>query len=148
MTTLLETHGAIITLDGLPIGQDHNPHHFLLKFQGQSTDYALTHGGYGIVTDDGLIRGYMAYLTVKDRRGYGVNGFIVRAVENLQAVSLTEGGRFTTDIIFCEHVAAPQLKAITHALDYTEGHMANLNGVIAEWVQTLRVRFELSEDDI
>jgi hypothetical protein len=38
---LLEQHGAIVTLDFLPVGQGHNTLHLLHKLQGQSADYAL-----------------------------------------------------------------------------------------------------------
>jgi len=148
MATLRETQGAVITLDGLPIGQDTNPYGFLLKYQGQSSDYALTHGGYGIEERENVIRGYMDYLTIKGRRGYGVNGWVVRSIEELQALSLTEGGRFATDAYFSERIAAPALKAIREALNYTDGALSAINGVLDAWVLMAAARFELNPDDI
>jgi hypothetical protein len=134
--TLRETRGAIITLDGLPIGQDTDPFAFLLKYQGQSTDYALKHGGYAIEEREDQIRGHMAYLTIKGRRGYGVDGFIVRTCEELQHLSQQEGGALTNDGYFTDEIAAPLLKALRAALNYSSGHLANLNGAIDEFVMT------------
>jgi hypothetical protein len=148
MASLLEQHGAIITLDYLPIGQDSSPLQFLHRFQGQSADYALEHGGYAIFEQEADIRGYMAYLLVKGRRGYGVNGWIVRSIEELQAVSLTEGGRFANDYLFAEEIAGPQLRAIRMALNYTEGNLAAINGRLDSWAGVVAARFGLDIDNL
>jgi hypothetical protein len=148
MGTLLETHGAIITLDKLPIGQAHNPHHFLLNWQGQSTDYALTHGGYGIETRENVIRGYMDYLTIAGRRGYGVNGWVVRSIENLQAVSLQGEPDLTNDAFFTDEIALPTLKGIRAALNYTDGALSAINGELDAWVMTCAARFGIPEDSM
>jgi hypothetical protein len=146
--TPAEVHGAIITLDSLPIGQSHNPLEFLHKYQGQSADYALEHGGYAIVTQDSQVRGYMDYMTIRDRRGYGVNGHLIRSIESLQAVSLQNGGQLTNDAIFTDHVAAPQLSAIRRMLDYTDGALSNVNGALDAWIGIVAARFGLDHDDI
>lgn len=132
MSDYLKTQGAIITLDGLPIGQSHNPLEFLHKFQGQSADYALKHGGYGIEERENVIGGYMSYLTIKGRRGYGVNGWVVRSIEELQALSLAEGGRFAGDGYFAERIAGPALKAIREALNYTDGALSGIRRFYAD----------------
>jgi len=148
MASLKDTRGSIITLDGLPIGQDSSPMAFLHRYQGQSADYALTHGGYGIEERDNVIRGYMDYLLIKDRRGYGVNGWVVRSIENLQALSLSGSPDFTSDGYFTDNIALPTLKAIRHALNYTDGSLSAINGELDAWVGTCAARFGLNPDDI
>jgi hypothetical protein len=148
MATLLETHGAVITLDLLPIGQDHSPMAFLHKYQGQSADYALQHGGYGVEQRENVIRGYMDYLTIKGRRGYGVNGWVVRSIENLQALSLQGEPDFTADSYFTERIAQPALKAIREALNYTDGALSAINGELDSWVGICAARFGLDLEDI
>lgn len=148
MATLKEIHGSIITLDYLPVGQSHNTMEFLHKYQGQSTDYALTHGGYAVFEDEADIRGYMSYLTIKERRGYGVDGWIVRSIENMQAVSLDNGGALTEDVYFTDQVAKPTLEAIRAALNYTSGHLANINGRLDSWVMLCAQRFGLNPDEV
>ena len=145
---LKDTRGAIVTLDYLPIGQDTDPFAFLLKYQGQSTDYALKHGGYAIVEEDNQIRGYMAYLAIKGRRGYGVDGFIVRTCEELQYLSLQEGGALTNDGYFTDEVAAPMLSAVRSALNYTSGQLANINGALDSFICTVAQRFGLDPDNV
>lgn len=146
--TTTDTHGAVITLDGLPIGQSHNPEEFLLKFQGQSVDYALTHGGYGIERRPDQVRGYMAYMLIKGRRGYGVDGWIVRSIENFQALSLQNDPDLTQDGYFTDEIAAPTLSAIRAALNMTTGHMDNIRGALDTWIMTVAARFGLDGDDI
>jgi hypothetical protein len=146
--TAAEVHGAIVTLDGLPVGQDHNPLALLHKLQGQSADYALEHGGYAIVTEDSQVRGYMDYMKIASRRGYGVNGHCVRSIESLQAVSLQNGGELCNDYLFAENVAAPQLQAIRMMLNYTDGALSNLNGALDSWVMTVAARFGLDADNL
>lgn len=148
MASLKETLGSIITLDKLPIGQAHNPHAFLLKYQGQSADYALTHGGYGIVDSEPLIRGYMDYLTIKDRRGYGINGWVVRSIENFQALSLNGDPDYTSDGYFDGRIARPTLSAIREALNYTDGALSAINGELDSWIRTAAARFGLNPEDI
>ena len=151
MATLRESRGAIITLDGLPIGLDTDPVAFLHKYQGQSADYALTHGGYGIEEREDQIRGGISYLAIKDRRGYGIDGFIVRTCEELQYLSQQEGGALTNDAYFTDEVAAPMLKALRASLNYTSGnggHLQNLNGAIDNFVMIVARRFGLNPDDI
>lgn len=146
--TATDVHGAIITLDGLPIGQSHNPMEFLHKYQGQSVDYALTHGGYGIETRPNVVRGYMDYLTIAGRRGYGINGYVVRTIENFQALSLQGSPDYTGDGYFTDEIALPTLKAIRHALNYTDGALSAINGELDGWVMTVAARFGLNGDDI
>lgn len=148
MASLLETHGSVITLDMLPIGQAHNPYHFLLRYQGQSTDYALQHGGYGIETRDNVIRGYMDYLLIKSRRGYGINGWVVRSIEEMQAISLSDGGKYADDWHFAENIAQPQLAAIRAALNYTDGALSIINSELDSWVLLVATRFHLNPDEI
>lgn len=148
MASPLETHGAVITLDGLPIGQSHNPLAFLHKYQGQSADYALQHGGYAIEERDSLIRGYMDYMKIRERRGYGVDGFIVRTCEELQYISLQNGGELTNDRYFTDEIAAPMLHALRSALNYTSGSLANLNGTLDSFVMTVATRFGIDPDTI
>lgn len=146
--TLKETHGSIITLDGLPIGQAHDPFRFLLKYQGQSTDYALQHGGYAIEERDNQIRGHMSYMTIRERRGYGVDGFIVRTCEELQYLSHQEGGALTNDAYFTDEIAKPMLHALRSALNYTGGNLANLNGAIDSFVMIVAQRFGIDPDSV
>lgn len=148
MSNYLQTQGAIITLDKLPIGQAHNPLAFLHKYQGQSADYALQHGGYGIEERENVIAGYMSYLTIRDRRGYGLNGWVVRSIENFQALSLTGDPDYTSDGYFTDHIALPTLKAIRHALNYTDGALSAINGELDSWVHIAAARFGISEEDI
>lgn len=148
MSNYKETQGVIITLDGLPIGQSTDPMAFLHKYQGQSADYALTHGGYGIEERENVIAGYMSYLTIKDRRGYGVNGWVVRSIENLQAISLQGDPDFTSDALFADEIAAPTLKAIRMALNYTDGALSAVNGELDSWVMLVAKRFGLDADSI
>jgi hypothetical protein len=148
MSNYLETQGAIITLDGLPIGQDTNPLAFLHKYQGQSADYALQHGGYGIEERENVIRGYMDYLTIKDRRGYGINGWVVRSIENLQAISLQGEPDYTSDGYFTDRIAAPAIKAIREALNYTDGALSAINGELDAWCFTVAARFGLDLDTV
>jgi hypothetical protein len=148
MATLRETRGAIITLDGLPIGQDTDPFRFLLKYQGQSVDYALKHGGYAIEERDNQIRGHMAYLSIKGRHGYGVDGFIVRTCEELQYLSQQEGGTLTNDGYFTDEIAAPMLHALRSALNYTGGQLANINGAMDGFVMTVAQRFGIDPDKV
>ena len=148
MSNYKETQGSIITLDGLPIGQSHNPMAFLHKHQGQSADYALEHGGYGIEERENVIAGYMSYLTIKERRGYGVNGFVVRTAEELQAISLTEGGRFAGDYYFTDNVAKPMLQAFRHALNYTDSALSAINGELDGWALLVAARFGIAEEEL
>lgn len=111
-------------------------------------DYAIQHGGYAVEEREDQLRGMMAYLKIKNRGGYGINGWIVRSVENMQEVSLCEGSRFPNDGYFTEEIAAPQLSAIRASLNYTEGHLANINGALDSWVCRVAERFGLNPDNI
>lgn len=148
MSNYLQTNGAIITLDKLPIGQAHNPLAYLHKYQGQSADYALQHGGYGIEERENIIGGYMSYLTIKERRGYGINGWVVRSIENMQSISLNGEPDFTSDAYFTDNIALPTLKAIRHALNYTDGALSAINGELDAWCMIVAARFGLNPDDI
>lgn len=148
MATLLQQHGAVITLDKLPIGQSHNPLAFLHKYQGQSADYALENGGYGIEERDAVIRGYMDYMTIRDRRGYGVNGWVVRSIENFQSISLSGDPDYTSDAHFTYWIATPTIKAIRAALNYTDGALSAINGELDTWCMTVAARFGISEDEL
>lgn len=148
MSNYLQTQGAIITLDKLPIGQDTDPYRFLLKYQGQSVDWALKHSGYGIEERENVIAGYMSYLTIKDRRGYGINGWVVRSIENLQAISLNGSPDFTGDALFTDEIALPTLKAIRMALNYSDGALSAINGELDSWVMIVAARFGLNPDGI
>lgn len=145
---LLEQHGAIVTLDFLPVGQGHNTLHLLHKLQGQSADYALQYGGYAIFEQEADIRGYMSYLQIRSRAGYGINGWLVRTIDSFQQISLDEGGRFTNDAYFTDEIAEPQLSSIRAALNYTEGHLAAINGRLDSWVMLAAARFGLNPDNI
>jgi hypothetical protein len=138
-TSPLQTHGAVITRDKLPIGQAHSPEKWLSDVWGA----AAGTNGYEIVRDDVLIRGYMEYALIQGRRGYGVNGFIVRAVENVQALSLSDASR---DYHFSLYVIAPTLSAISEALNCTDGGNSfdAIRGQISGWVQIVAARYDLN----
>lgn len=148
MASLLETHGAIVTLDFLPIGQAHDTLRLLHKLQGQSADYALEHGGYAVWELEADIRGYMSYLTIKNRSGYGINGWIVRTIEELQALSLTDGGKYASDYLLAENIAGPVISAVRMALNYTEGNLSCINGRLDSWAGVVAARFGLDIDQL
>lgn len=147
MSTIVEQLGEIVLLDGLPIAQTHNPHAFLLKHQGQSTDYALKHGGYSIESREHAVRGWMAYLLIAGRRGYGIDGLIVRTAENLQRIAHDSQANVTEDYLFAEHAIRPMLDGFLMLLNYTSGHLAIVNGELDAWARATAARFHFNLDD-
>lgn len=146
MTTSTEMHGAIILQDGLPIGQSHDPESWLLHYQGQSVSYALEHGGFTIETRPAVVTGWMDFLTIAGRRGYGVNGYIVRSAVTLQSVTWGSSLAFSTeDRIATDYVITPALSAIMHALDYATGPLSLVCGELSSWAELVAARYGITE---
>lgn len=146
MTTSTEMHGAIILRDGLPIGQSHDPESWLLHYQGQSVSYALEYGGYAIETRPANVTGWMDFLTIAGRRGYGVNGYIVRSAVTLQGVTWGQSDGFSEDDrIATDYVITPALSAIVHALDYATGALELVRGELSSWAELVAARYGITE---
>lgn len=148
-----ERLGSIITRDGLPIEQTFNTLNWFHRNTIQSMEWMIEHEGYGVFDSDGSISaeaiayGHMEYLLIKSRRGYGVNGWIVRQIENMQEASL---GKLSDDAGFAEHVAAPTLTAIRESLNFTDGGNGfdALRTQLDEWVANCAKRFGLDSNEI
>jgi hypothetical protein len=143
-------HPPVILHDGLPIAQDPDPFAFLLRYQAQSVDYALTEGGYSIVTDQTDIRGWMGYLLRKDRRGYGIDGWTVREIENLRGLVNSSDCIIENDWYFCNRILLPLLHALGETVNYWSGNGGDLSLVamqLQDWLHNLAKRANLLDEN-
>lgn len=141
----MTTYHPIILHDGLPIAQTADPLAFLLRYQAQSVDYALTHGGYSIVTDETDIRGWMGYLSLKES-GTGIDAFTVRTIENLRALVNTADAILDNDWYFCNRILLPILQGLDETRNYWSGHGGDLSLVamqLQDWLHNLAKRANL-----
>jgi hypothetical protein len=146
MASRVETHGAIILHDGIAIGQSHDTLAFLLRYQGQSASYALEHGGYAIEERDNIVRGWMAFLTIAGRRGYGVEGAVVRSIVEVQA--LTNSGDLANDYHLAGGMIASMLHGIIRGLDYLAGDLATIAAELDTWARATATRWGLDPENV
>lgn len=141
-----DTSGLIITRDGLPIAQTHNTLAWFHKNTAQSMHWAIENEGYavfessGSTSDEAIARGYSMYLTIASRRGYGIEGYIIRTIEEFQALTLQDGPSLHQDYVF-EHVAREQLDAIERSLNYLAGSLGAIAGILSTWIEFQRSNF-------
>jgi len=109
------------------------------KNTNQSMDWELANNGYAIVTLDNQVNGWMSFLTMSTRRGYGVDGSIARmAVEIDRLVSSFEKDNDKTYGQWRDYVAEPaivsMLSGFVDLLQYTgPGVLQNVRGALSDW---------------
>lgn len=132
MTTspLVETLGALVTRDGIPVQVTRDPFAWLLRHQGQSTAYALEHGGYAIHEDDADIRGGVAFLAIAADTAPGAfawDRFVVRTL--VECDRLASAGDLFPDYIGGDDVLFPILSALISGLQYLGGRGSALDSI-------------------
>jgi len=149
----------IVMRDGLPLaavtgegdaGASNAVFAWLLSNQGQSVDYALTHGGYSICEDQVDVRGWNGFLLAERHpSGQPANHLAARTIRaldrSLDAWEGQYGGEFA-DYLLQGEVFAPMLAAARMLLNYTSGHMSVVNGALDAWIVATAQRVGLSED--
>lgn len=144
-------HSPVILHDGLAIAQDPDPRAFLLRYQAQSVDYALEHGGYRIVDDQTDIRGWMAYLLLKDRNGYGIAGWAVHEIENLRGLVNSSDNILENDWYFCNRILRPILTALDESVNYWGSSavqdLSLVAGPLQDWLHNLAKRAGLLNEN-
>lgn len=144
--TFTDTQGAFILRDGLPVVQTTDVLAYFHRTHSYSMEHATTYEGYSIYESDGTIsgeaiaRGYSVYLTTATRRGYGMDGYVVRTIEEFQHLVEGRNPDYTQDYVF-EHVARAQLDAIEHALGYLSRPLEAIRGQLDTWVNLQRTQF-------
>lgn len=136
-----DTFGALITRDGIPAALTHDPFAWLLRHQGQSTAYALEHGGYAIHEQDAEVRGGRAYLLIREGKGAGSahDRWIVTTLDATAAL-VTAGDTFP-DYLAQSEILAPVLGALIFAVGmYSGGQgspVSNIAGLLDGACRTL-----------
>ena len=109
------------------------------KNTNQSMDWELANNGYAIVTLDNQVNGWLSYLTMSTRRGYGVDGSIARmAVEIDRLVSSFEKDNDKAYGQWRDYVAEPaivsMLSGFVALLQHTgPGAFRNVRGALSGW---------------
>lgn len=127
---LVETVGALVTRDGIPVAVTKDPFAWLLRHQGQSTAYALAHGGYAIHEDDADIRGGMAFLAIATDTAaapFAWDRFAVRTL--IECDRLADAGDLWPDYIGGDDVLFPMLSALIGGLQYLGGRGSALDSI-------------------
>lgn len=148
-------HGQIVLRDGIAVAQTDDAFSWLLKHQGQSVDYATTHGGYSILTDDpddnrihAEVRGWIAFLTAA--RGYSLaeGALLVRTIQDVALLAEQAGGAYAGDYLIADEVVAPMLKACRMLLNYTAGNLELINAELDTAIGQLAARFGIEGDTL
>jgi len=136
---------VIIMRDNLAIDSvhaDNNGSNVLAWFHKNtptSMDWALTNSGYAIVTLDSQVDGWLSFLTMSTRRGYGVDGSIARmAVEIDRLVASFEKDNDKAYGQWRDYVAEPaivsMLSGFVALLQHTgPGAFRNIQGALSDW---------------
>jgi len=109
------------------------------KNTNQSMDWELANNGYAIVTLDSQVDGWLSFLTMSTRRGYGVDGSIARmAVEIDRLVSSFEKDNDKAYGQWRDYVAEPAIVAMLSGfvalLQHTgPGAFRNIQGSLSDW---------------
>ena len=147
--------GTIIFRDGIAVANVPNALEWFHNNTASSMDWAIKNEGYSILEDDtenigthAVVNGWVIYLLIRGRRGYGMDGFVVRTLEELIYLSEQDGAALTRDRIVTEHVVTPMLKALGHALDYLSGDLANIGGELDDARHMLANKFGIDEGEL
>lgn len=150
MSNAVET---IIFRDHIPVAVVDNPLRYFHNEHSYSMDHGLEHEGYSLlevsdssnVGDRARLRGAKSWLTVSERRGYGLVGWLARTVNGLAAVLDGPEGERLALPFEVENVLTPFLASIEQALNVLnsqqDGAIVALAGDISAWVDSVRTRY-------
>ena len=145
MTLAQHTNLWIITRDGIAVdsidASEHAASRWVHQHHSYSLYHALEHEGYAIESREVDVRGWLAYLTITSRLGYGFEGVVLRTVKELHYYLVDR--EKTDDYIFSDAYLNAQFDAIETGLNYLEGNASIVNGHISQWIEDMKELYSI-----
>lgn len=145
MTLAPHTNFWIITRDGIAVdsidASEHAASRWIHQHHSYSLNHALEHEGYAIESREVDVRGWLAYLTITSREGYGFEGVVLRTVKDLHSYLVDR--EKLNDYIFSDSYLSAQFDAIETGLSYLEGNASIVNGRISQWIEDMKELYSI-----